>query len=112
MAYLTVGGTTIPIADEESERIDFEVGEVRRAFSGAPRSSVRAYKAGWKLSTPWVTRSSGNTYRGLLEASPPLTLTGDVTGSVSGYALNISTKSRTNAAGAEVVKVSFELWQA
>lgn len=112
MPLLAIGGTTVDVADDEVERTETEVGEVRRAFSGSPRSSVRAHKAGWKVSTVYITRAAANTLLGLLKATPPLTITGDLTGSISGYALNIQTESKTMAGGAEKVRVTFEIWAA
>lgn len=111
MPFLSIGGTDVSVANDTVDREEFAVGEVRAAFSGAPRSSVRAYKKRWSMSTIPLTRTAANTLEGLLQANPPLTIAGDLTGSISGYASDIKMHSQTNAAGAELVVVSFRLWE-
>ena len=112
MPFLTIGGTTVSVQDDSVDREEIAVGDVRPAFSGAPRSSVRAYKKKWTLATIPLSRTAADTLEGLLQASPPLTLAGDLTGSISGYASDIKMHSRQNAAGAERVVVTFCLWEA
>lgn len=112
MSFLTIGGTAVSIADDAVDREDVPVGEVRPAFSGAPRSAVRAYQTRWKLKTIPLARATADTVRGLLEASPPLTLAGDLTGSTTGYlAGSVMGHSKTLADGSECVVLSFELWE-
>ncbi len=112
MSYLTfgTGAVVVRVADGQVEREEFAIGEVRAAFSGAPRSAVRGYNTTWKVTTIPITRSAADTLKGLLEATPPLTIAGDLTGSISGYVSDITTRSRTAAGGAEFVTLSFKIW--
>lgn len=112
MPFLTVGGTTVEVADDTVDGEEFEVGEVRPAFSGKPRSSVRAYRSRWSMRTIPLARATADTLKGLLKAAPPLTVTGDLTGAIDAYALNIRTHSSTGSGGAELVVVTFDLWAA
>ena len=59
-----------------------------------------------------LTRAAADTLEGLLQAAPPLTLTGDLTGAISGYAQNIRMHSKAMVGGAEKVRLSFELLEA
>lgn len=113
MAYLVVGGVTVSVQLERVRRIDVSVGEVRRAYSGAPRSSVSAYKNEWRgIETTWLTRSAADTLRAALKGTPPVTVSGDLTGSISAYIRNIEDVGRSKFAGGEHVRLSFDLLEA
>lgn len=86
MPFLTLpvfGDVKVDI--NSSQRAEVPVGEVRRAFSGAPRSTVSSYRREWQLETVWLTRTVINSLRTALEAAPPVAVTGDLTGSVNVY---------------------------
>lgn len=56
-------------------------GSIKRAFGGAPRQSVRWRKSRWPVRTipiPLATKAAD--LRAVLEATPPLTATGDLVG--------------------------------
>lgn len=113
MAYLVVAGVTVPVALESVREVAVPVGQVRRAFSGAPRSSVSSYKREWRgIATKWMTRATANTLRAALDNTPPLTVTGDLTGSISAYIQNIEDAGRTKLAGGEYVRLSFDMLEA
>jgi hypothetical protein len=117
MAYLTVGGVTVKVIHSAPRRREEAVGEVRRAFSGAPRSSVRAYYSVWEgVETTWITRTAADTLRAALKGTPPVACTGDLTGSINAYVSNIQEveKARLLSSGSNVehVRLSFDLWAA
>lgn len=118
MAYAVIAGQTIPVMPTTPRRREFAVGEVRRAFSGAPRSSVRDYWLEWEgVETKWITRAQADTIRSALKSTPPLTVSGDMFGSVtSAYVQNIREveKARKMFAGVntEAVRLSFDAWEA
>lgn len=113
MAFLTISGTNVLVQSNTSLRTEVEVGQVRRAFSGAPRSSVRAYKRAWAIETVLMTRANADSLRTVLEAAPPLTITGDLTGSITGYVLSVQEiEKRRVGLSNEYVRLGFQLWQA
>lgn len=113
MPFLVVGGVTVLVETKTSRRTEVPIGEVRRAFSGAPRSSVRGYYRAWSIETVFITRAAADTLRAALEGAPPLTITGDLTGSITGYALNIGEVEKRSVGPTflEYVRLGFEFWQ-
>lgn len=113
MAYLVAGGQTIGVSIGAPQRRLVSVGSVRRAYSGVPRSSVRAYFNEWPVETKWIPRSTENTVITALKASTPVTMTGDMAGSVSGCVENIRRVEvgRKMFAGVntEAVRLGFDL---
>lgn len=117
MPFLVIASQTIPVTLNAARRKDVEVGEVRRAFSGAPRSSVRAYVREWEgVETRWISRAQADTFRSALEGAPPLAASGDLTGSVNVYIRNVQEveKGRKIISGSavEAVRLSFDILQA
>lgn len=117
MAFLVIAGQTIPVIPTSARRREFAIGEVRRAFSGAPRSSVRGYKLAWEgVETSWISRAQADTIRTAIKGTPPLTTTGDLTGAINTYILNIQEvdKARKMIGGVsvEAVRLSFDIWEA
>lgn len=108
MPYLVVAGQTISVAVDTPARNRVEIGKRERAFDGTQRSSVRARKSEWTVETTWYTRANADTLVTALEGAPPLTVTGDMAGSISAHAANIRTAHAQFAAG-EFVKVTFDL---
>lgn len=111
MAYLVVG-STVPVALGGSQRTEVPIGEVRRAFSGAPRSSVSGYKREWSVETAWMTRAAADTLRTALKGTPPVSVSGDLTGSISVYVQNIRTVGSDKGAAGEFTRLAFDLLEA
>lgn len=83
MPFLVVASQTIPVAVGTSSRARTEIGKVERAFDGTARSSVRARKNDWPITTTWGAAATIDTIRAALEGTPPLAASGDLTGSVN-----------------------------
>lgn len=117
MAFLVIAGQTIPVWLNSGHRKETLIGEVRRAYSGAPRASIQGYETEWEgIETKWIARSTADTIRTALKGTPPLTVTGDLTGSITAFVLNIREveKGRKMIGGAsvEAVRLSLDLWVA
>lgn len=82
MAYLVVGGVTVPVAADSppAHRLS-QIGEVVRAFDGSPRSSVQAESPEWEIRTAVLTDAEANTLLAVLRGSHPITCSGDLLGS-------------------------------
>lgn len=117
MAYLVVGAVTVQVITSSPLRSETAVGSVRRAFSGKPRSSVSDYFTEWNgVETAWLIKADADTLRAALEAGPPVSVSGDLTGSISVYVLNIKEveKAEHRIAGVrtERVRLGFDMWAA
>lgn len=117
MPFLTLpafGDVRVEISS--ARRTEVPVGEVRRAFSGAPRSTVRAYKREWPLETVWYTRATADSLRTALQATPPIAVTGDLAGSVNVYFSDIQEVEKTErvvgGTRTEYVRLGFLMLQA
>lgn len=112
--YLVVAGVTVPVAPDSVKEVAVPVGQVRRAYSGAPRSSVSAYKREWRgVTTTWIARSAANSLRAALKGTPPLAVSGDLpAGSITVYIQNIEDAGRSKFAGGEYVRISFDMLEA
>ena len=117
MAYLTIGDyyTAVPV-DTASPQMRVEtIGEVRRAFSGVPRSSVRARYNVWEIETRWMPRATADDIMEALAESPPIDVGGDMLSAASALAVNVRRSATTRAVVAgvntEMVKLSMELWE-
>ena len=78
MAYLTIGGTDIPVAYRGTTTEWTEVGIRARAFDSTQRSSVRARKRAWAFTSALMPSTQATSIRNVLDNTPPLTMTGDV----------------------------------
>lgn len=114
--YLIIGAgyDAVPVAVSAPLRKLEPVGSVRRAFSGVPRSSVRAYFNVWPVETRWIPRDQEESIIATLLASPPLTITGDmVGGSVTGVAENVRRvevgRVAFDSVNTEAVRLAFDL---
>ena len=113
MAYLVVAGVTVPVALGSGRRAEVPIGDVQRAYSKAPRSSVSGYKLEWRgVETVFIPRATANTLRTALKGTPPLAVTGDLTGSLNVYVRNIEEVDKTKLSGGEYVRLSFDMWEA
>ena len=106
MPYLVIASQTIEVAHDTPVRTRVEVGERARAFDGTPRTSVRARKDEWSITTAWMTRANADTLLTALEGTPPLAASGDMLGSVNVQVADITTNHTTLITG-EGVSLSF-----
>ena len=114
MAYLSVASTEIPVRVGAPHSKEEPVGNVRRAFSGIPRSRVRGYLKVWEgIETRWITRAEANTIVAALKGTPPLSCTGDMGGSFSAVVENIremeTERLAVGGVNTEHVRLSFDL---
>lgn len=111
MAFLTLGGVTIPVLIDEPEGVRVEIGARERAFDGGPRSSVRSRKWEWPIVTRIVPEATGATILAALEGSPPIAATGDLTGSIDVIVGDVRQRWSKKADG-EYVQLSFLMQEA
>lgn len=112
MVYLVIGALGVNVAVRSAHRISVPVGEVRRSFSGKPRSTVSDYITAWEgVETSWMTRAAANTLRAALEdTTPPVAISGDLTGSINAYFLNVREVDKDEFGGAEYIRIGFDIW--
>ena len=109
MAYLVIASQTIDVAHATPPgRTRVEVGARARAFDGTPRSSVRARKDEWTVTTAWMTRAAADTLLTALEGAPPLAASGEMLGSVNVHVSDITT-DHTMLVSGEGVSLSFKV---
>jgi hypothetical protein len=77
MAFLVVGGTTVPVADSTPDVDTQEIGDRARAIDGTMRASITARKRVWTVKTRALTTSEASTLRTTLLSAPTMTATGD-----------------------------------
>ena len=81
MAFLEIGGVTIPVEYPGAVADNTEtVGDFGRAFSGNPMSSTRAIKNVWRVNTQWMSPAVYDAVRAAVTAAPPLAAVGDLPG--------------------------------
>lgn len=82
MAWLVVGGTTIEVEARPSSSRETKVpiGQQRRAIDGTMRESIIARKREWSFTTGLLTDAEKATLESKLEATPPLSCSGDALG--------------------------------
>ncbi|GMV07360.1 MAG: hypothetical protein AMXMBFR53_36350 [Gemmatimonadota bacterium] len=108
MAFLTLGGVTVPVLIEGPDSEAVEVGAVEASFDGTPRSSVRAYKDRWEISTKWMTVAAADTLEAALKGTPPVAATGTLTGTISVLITGIRRTDR-KFAGGEYRRLTFTM---
>jgi hypothetical protein len=110
MAFLIVGGVTVPVAVGQAAEGRPQLGEVVRAFDGSPRSSVRDALREWEIQTIPVTGSLAATLLAVLEGAHPITCSGDLLGgSVACVPTDISAPPVKTGAVAPYRTISFRL---
>ena len=83
MAFLVIASQMIPVEVGGPVGPRIEIGQRGRAFDGSARSSVRAHKGEWPISTAYMTTAAADTMVTALEGTPPLAASGDLTGSIN-----------------------------
>lgn len=114
MAQLAINGHAVPLQHDGSARFeDVPVGQTVSAFDGTPRSSVRGYVRRLDVpETAWMPEAEASNIIAELQATPPLTVTGDWPGSISAI-ITGSIKQRFNfAPGGTLVRLAFSLLEA
>ena len=108
MAFLVIAGQTIPVEVAGPVGPRVEIGQRGRAFDGSARSSVRARKGEWSITTVIMTTAEANTIVSALEGTPPLAASGDLTGSINVLVGDIQREHR----GVGKVRLSFLVMEA
>lgn len=81
MAFLVVGGVTVPVAPDGAQEEVVEIGDRARAFDGDMRGTVRSRKAVWRITTtPQTTTASDTLKTALITTTLPVTCSGDFIG--------------------------------
>lgn len=80
MPFLVIDGETILVAPSQAPRQVIEIGDKERAFSGTLRSTIRARKREWDVTTVPMPQADADALEAVLEGTPPLTCSGDLLG--------------------------------
>lgn len=109
MPYHVVGGVTVSVA-ASSESVE-EVGDRGRAFDGTLRSTIRARKKEWTISTVPMTQADATTLETALNGTLPVACSGDLTGTVNTHPV-ITGKEYVMVSGSYRVVTSYLLKEA
>lgn len=110
MAFLIVGGVTIPVAWPDGEDNDIEeIGDRERAFAGNLLSSIRARKNTWSIRTRLLTTTERDAIRAVLEETPPIACSGDMLGGFVNCAAAIHSDVMTTVSAGRRCVLSFDL---
>lgn len=91
MAFLTIAGITVEVQTSQAQALEpTRVGEQRRAFSGALRSTVRAEKRGWRFSTPPLTAADAATLQAAIATDAVVSCAGDALGGTVSCMVRVS----------------------
>lgn len=86
MSFLVVGGITVPIAASSTpSRSDEEIGDRARSFDGTMRQTVIAVKHNHAGETVPISKTDADALVTALQASPPITCSGDWLGASGSY---------------------------
>jgi hypothetical protein len=80
MAFLTVGAIDVPVAQGTPGTDFHEVGDRGRAFGGTMRSTVRARKREFPITTTPMTTTDAAALETALTATQPISFSGDLMG--------------------------------
>lgn len=84
MAFMVLAGVDIDIsADGCSEIEGVVVGDMRRAFDGTPRVTIRTVKRAWRGTGAVLTPAQDAALRAAIANRATVTLTGDIVGGAS-----------------------------
>ena len=96
MAFLSIGGVTIPAAPGSVSRETIEVGDKSRMFDGTYRETIRGRFFMWRGKTPPIDRATALTvYDKLISSTQPQTVSGDMVSS-SGGTVDLFTRATNN----------------
>ena len=81
MAFLTLAGITIDVSTDGASQLEGDVvGEKARMFDGTLRSTVRATKRAWRITSPVLTQVQESAIRTAIANHATVTLSGDIVG--------------------------------
>lgn len=113
MAFLIVGGITVPVASSSSPtRSDDEIGDRDRAFDGTMRQMIVTVKHNHEGETKPITKTDADALVTALRASPPITCSGDWLGASGSYFATVREYRGVKVNGAFRVVVAFTLFEA
>lgn len=80
MDFLIVGGIPVPVATDGVSHAVEEIGSRVRMRDGSCRSTVRARKSTWTITTTLLTRAAAGALVAVLVGTPPVACSGDLLG--------------------------------
>jgi hypothetical protein len=84
MAFLTIAGTTIGVSvSSATQKESTRIGSDSRAYSGAYRSTVRAEKRVWEVTTKHLSTSEEAALRTATALGAQVTVNGDMVSNVA-----------------------------
>lgn len=111
MSLLVVGGVTVSVANTDQD-VQFEPigGEVVRMFDGSARTTVRAYKRTWMITTIILPDATAATLKAvLISTTQPVTCSGDLFGTSLSCITQLTSYAAVNVRGALYRRVAFKL---
>lgn len=109
MDFLTIDGTPVAVARDSAELSADVVGERARAFDGTLRSTQRAVKRRWKLSTPPLLAAEAEALWTRLTAfAAPRRCAGEMIGGTTEVECEVEVGSVKYIAGPGAARQSFE----
>lgn len=109
MEFLTIDGTAVAVARDSAELSAEVVGERARAFDGTLRSTQRALKRRWKVSTPPLEPADASAlWNSLTTFAAPRICGGEMIGDAT-VECEVELGSVKYVAGAGATRRSFEL---
>lgn len=112
MAFLIVGGITVPVAASTTpSRSEDEIGDRARAFDGTMRQTVRATKYNYSVQTKPIIKTDADALVTAVKATPPITCSGDLLGASGSYFGQVTDYHAVKASSV-LYRVSFTLMEA
>lgn len=86
MPFLVVGAVMVPMAvSSNPSRTDEEIGDRARAFDGTMRQTIRTVKHNHSGETKPITKTDADALVAAVQATPPITCSGDWLGASGSY---------------------------
>lgn len=79
-AFLVIASITVPVSEETATRHVVRVGSSNRTFTGALRSTVRAEKREWQITTGMMLDADVNTLKAAVTLAAQVTCSGNMLG--------------------------------
>jgi hypothetical protein len=80
MAFLVVASIVVPVMEDTAVERIVRIGSSNRAFAGGLRSTVRAEKREWTVSTGLLTNTETTTLKAAVDLAEQVTCSGDCLG--------------------------------
>lgn len=111
MSMLVVGAVTVPVSPQTLPKKEFvEYGDFSQAIDGSDGGVLVGRKVKWTVSTAPMTQATADTLVAAIQATPPVSCSGTLTGSLSARGTVTSYDTVTVKGGFRVI-VTFTLLQ-